>query len=284
MKRSYKRQEIFLSCLLSPVSPLVFIMSSLLRAWYVFLALGFLTFLLTAFLGRVPFQLSSGVALPTRIFFQIASNIRDTAISAADRRKMLAENKDLESRVGNLESENRELQIELERLRQLLNVRETQSPGAFLTAPVTGISISAVQSQLTLGRGSNSKVVRNAPVTVPAGLVGIVTDITARSSVVRTIVDPESKVGVTVRGRGGQGIAVGEPGGVRVINFIEDDTIEVGDVVETSSRGGLFPRGIVLGKVTEVPIRDPNDLRIEFGVEPAVDVTTLSEVTLIEPQ
>jgi rod shape-determining protein MreC len=260
-------------------------MSSLLRAWYVFLALGFLTFLLTAFLGRVPFQLSSGVALPTRIFFQVASNIRDTAISAADRRVMVAENKDLETRVGNLETENRALQIELERLRQLLSVRETQSSGAFLTAPVTGISVSPVQRQLTLGRGSDNNVVKNAPVTVPAGLVGIVTDVTPRSSVVRTIADPESKVGVTVRGRGGQGIAVGEPGaGVRVINFIEDETIEVGDVVETSSRGGLFPRGIVLGKVTEIPQRDPNDLRIEFVVGPAVEVTTLSEVTLIEPQ
>lgn len=260
-------------------------MPSLLRAWYVFLALGFLTFLLTSFLGRVPFQLSSGVALPTRIFFQVASNIRDTAISAADRRKMLAENTTLKESVGNLEAQNRELQIEIERLQQLLKVRETQSPGAFLTAPVTGISSSSVQSQLTLGRGSTSGVVKNAPVTVPAGLVGIVTDVTERNSVVRTIADPESKVGVTVRGRGGQGIAVGEPGGrVRVINFIEDDTVEVGDVVETSSRGGLFPRGITLGKIIEAPERDPNDLRIEFLLEPAVEVTTLSEVTLIEPQ
>lgn len=270
---------------LSSSPSLGFVMSSLLRAWYVFLGLGFLTFLLTAFLGRVPFQLSSGVALPTRIFFQVASNIRDTAISAADRRKAIAENEALEARVGNLETQNRALQIELERLRQLLSVRETQSPGAFLTAPVTGISISNLQGQLTLGRGSNDSVVKNAPVTVPAGLVGIVTEVTPRSSVVRTIVDPESKVGITVRGRGGQGIAVGEPGGgVRVINFIEDDTIEVDDIVETSSRGGLFPRGIVLGRVVEVPERDLNDLRIEFIVEPAVEVTTLSEVTLIEPQ
>jgi rod shape-determining protein MreC len=68
-----------------------------------------------------------------------------------------------------------------------------------------------------------------------------------------------------------------------VINFIEDDTVEVGDIIETSSRGGLFPRGITLGKVIEAPERDPNDLRIEFVIEPAVELTTLSEVTLIEP-
>jgi rod shape-determining protein MreC len=261
------------------------ILSSLLRAWYVFLALGFLTFILTAFLGQVPFRLSSGVAIPTQLFFRVASNIRDTAIRAADRREMMAENETLKNQMGTLATTNRELEIELERLQQLLNVRETQSPGAFLTAPVTGISSSPVQRQLTIGRGSDSGVTKNTPVTVPAGLVGIVTDVTARSAVVRTIADPESKVGVSVRERGGQGIAVGEPGGsVRIINFIEDETIEVGDIVETSSRGGLFPRGIMLGKVIKVPKRDPNDLRIEFVVEPAAEVTTLSEVTLIEPQ
>jgi rod shape-determining protein MreC len=260
-------------------------MSNLLRAWYVFLALGFLTFLLTSFLGRVPFQLSSAVALPTQIFFKIASNIRDTAISAADRSKLLAENEALKNTIGALEHSNRDLQIEIERLQQLLKVQEMQSPGAFLTAPVTGISSSNIESQLTIGRGRASGVRVNSPVTVPTGLVGIVTDVTERNAVVRTIADPDSKVGITVRGRGGQGIAVGEPGGgVRVINFIEDDTVEAGDIVETSSRGGLFPRGILLGKVKEAPNRDPNDLRIEFVLEPAVEVSTLSEVTLIEAQ
>ncbi|MGL4610389.1 MAG: rod shape-determining protein MreC [Trueperaceae bacterium] len=260
-------------------------MSNLLRAWYIFLALGFLTFLLTSFLGRVSFTLSSAVAMPTQLFFTVASNIRNTAIQAAERSQLLVENKALENRVGVLETKNRELQIELERLQQLLQVRDLQSPGAFLTAPVTDIGSSSIQNQLTIGRGSNHGVKVNAPVTVPKGLVGIVTAVNPRSAVVRAITDLDSKVGITVRGRGGQGIAVGEPGGnVRVINFIEDDSIEVDDLVETSSRGGLFPRGILIGKVTEVSKRNPNDLRIAFVVEPAVEVTTLSEVTLIEPQ
>ncbi|MDQ3460213.1 MAG: rod shape-determining protein MreC, partial [Deinococcota bacterium] len=59
--------------------------------------------------------------------------------------------------------------------------------------------------------------------------------------------------------------------------------VEPGDLVETSSRGGLFPRGIVVGTVVQVKPRDPNSLRTELIVRPAVDLRGLLEVALIEP-
>ena len=47
-------------------------MSSLLRAWYAFLALGLVTIALMAVVGRVPFEYSAAVALPR----PVASNSR----------------------------------------------------------------------------------------------------------------------------------------------------------------------------------------------------------------
>ncbi|MCW5819295.1 MAG: rod shape-determining protein MreC [Trueperaceae bacterium] len=128
-------------------------------------------------------------------------------------------------------------------------------------------------------------VQRNLPVTVSEGLVGIVTDVASGSSIVRTVVDPQSRVGVTVRGKGGQGVAVGEVGGlVRVSRFMLDQPIVVGDVVETSSFGGLFPAGIRVGVVIEVEPVDPNDLRRTFIVRPSVELGTLQQVVLLAPQ
>lgn len=126
------------------------------------------------------------------------------------------------------------------------------------------------------------------PVTVPNGLVGIVTDTTPNSALVRTIIDPESQVGVTVRdpngqARGGQGVAVGEVSGLLRVTYSERDPVHVGDYVETSSRGGLFPRGILVGVIVRVEPRDPNSLQTTFMVQPAVDLTLLEEVSLIEP-
>jgi rod shape-determining protein MreC len=184
-----------------------------------------------------------------------------------------------------LETQKRQLEIEVERLKNLLEIQETQSTGAIMVASVASVSPGIIIKELILSSGALQGVKENMPVTALGGLVGIVTKVNARTSNVRTITDPQSRVGVTVREKGGQGIAVGVPGGrIRVINFIEDKPIQLGDTIETSSRGGLFPRGLTMGEIIEIPNRDPNSLRIEFVVAPSVDATTLLDVTLIEAQ
>ena len=246
--------------------------------------LGLLTFIFTAFVGRVPFTLSSAIAPPEQLFYRVGLNVRDTVVGMLDRRDLQAQNAELQRRLGDLSGQHRLLELELERLSGLLKVREVQAPGAVMSAPVTQVSPSSLIRRVMLGRGQRDGVKKNMPVTTPDGLVGVVTNLSARSAEVRAVTDPESAVGVTVRGRGGQGVAVGVPGGlVRVENFSEETAVELGDVVETSSRGGLFPRGLTLGTVIEIPPRDPNELRVAFVVKPAVDATMLQDVALLEP-
>lgn len=259
-------------------------MSRLFRAWYVFLALGLLTFILTAFVGSLPYSLSAAVALPHNLLHGMGRNIRQAVLDTVDRRNYQQEIARLERRVAELEARNRQLMLDNENFAQIRLVRESQSPGVVSTAPVIGVDSSPLLSRITLGLGRADGVRKNMPVTVPEGLIGLVTDVTERTATVRAITDPESRVGVTVRDRGGQGVAVGELGGlVRVTNYYPNDPVQVGDLVETSSRGGLFPRGIHLGEIIEVLPPDPNQLRIEFLVKPAVEVPNLLEVALIEP-
>lgn len=260
-------------------------MSSFFRAWYIFLALSFLSFVFVSFLGQAPLALSSAVALPTQLLYRSGMNLRAIALSAADRRNLRLENSYLKIQVDSLQKTTRALEIELERLSNLLEIKKTQAAGAALTAPVASSSPGAILKQLNLARGRLHGVKPNMPVTAIGGLVGLVTEVSDRTASVRTITDPQSRVGITVRARGGQGIAVGMPGGrIRVINFIEDKPIQLGDTVETSSRGGLFPRGLSLGTIVEIPPKDPNKMRMEFVLMPSVDITTLLDVTLIEPQ
>ncbi len=254
------------------------------RAWYVFLALALLTFVLVSFVGAPPFSLSSAVALPTRLFFTAGANVRRAVVNATDRRDFQTELSALEKRVAELEGEKRRLELELQTLTQIREVRLSQSPGVVTTAPVVGADLSPLSSRLTLGKGRAEGVAKDMPVTVPEGLVGVVVGVTEGSAGVRTLLDPESRVGVSVRGRGGQGVAAGEPGGVlRVTNYSEDEPVEVGDVVETSARGGLFPRGIPVGRVTQI-LPQSGGARLEFLVEPSVNIPNLLEVALIEPR
>lgn len=260
-------------------------MSSFFRAWYLLLGLGFLTFVFTAFVGQVPHDVSSTVALPHALLYRAGINVRRSVEDLLERRDLQNEVARLSGDVAALQEENRQLVLEVERLHEALAVREDQSPGVVTTASITGGSSGPVLTRLSLNKGAREGVLVNMPVTVPAGLVGIVTDVAPRSAVVRTVVDPESRVGVTVRGKGGAGIAVGEIGGrIRVTRFIEDQPVEVGDRIETSSYGGLFPRGVLVGTVEEVLPPSPNELRRSFLVRPAVDLPTLLEVVLTAPQ
>ena len=260
-------------------------MSSFFRAWYAFLALGLATFAGTAFLGRAPTELSAAVALPHQLPYRAGVSLRTALQSMVDRRALRAENEALRDALNTVRAEVRAQELEIARLREVVAIREDQSPGVIDTAQVVGGSSGLAVERLTLGAGRSQGVTENMPVSVPAGLVGIVTDVTERRSVVRTVLDPESRVGVTVRGKGGQGVAVGEVGGlVRVTRFVESAPVAAGDLVETSSYGGLFPRGVRVGVVTEVIPPDPNEMRRTFLARPSVDLSTLLEVALIAPQ
>lgn len=260
-------------------------MSSLLRAWYAFLALGLVTIALTAFVGRLPADLTSAVALPHDLLHRAGTNVRLTVDNLLDRRDMRAVLADLESELAAAEQERRFLELEIQRLEQVLDVRQMQSPGVVATAPVVGGSVGPDISRLIIGLGSRDGVMRNMPVTVPGGLVGIVTEVTGTTAVVRTVVDPQSRVGVTIRDKGGQGMTVGDVANqVRVTRFTGDVEVEVGDLVETTSYGGLFPLGILVGEVVEVLPPDPNELSRSFVVRPSAELATLREVVLLAPQ
>jgi rod shape-determining protein MreC len=259
-------------------------LSDLLKAWYLFVVLGLVTFVLSSLVGSLPYPLTSAIAAPNILLYRASSNLRQVATNLQQRRDFEQEIAELKRQVAELEADNRQLEINLERYEQALSVSVFQAPGVVNTAPVIGVDPSPLIAAITLGKGSSGGIRPFMPVTSPAGLVGIVTDVVARSSNVRLISDPESRVGVTVEGKGGQGIAIGEVGGlVRVIDYFVDEPLEVGDQVETSSRGGLFPRGILVGEIIRVDPQDPNSLRQEFLVRPAVEVQNLLEVALIEP-
>ncbi len=260
-------------------------MASFFRAWYVFVGLGLLSFVFTAFVGAVPADVSSAVALPHDLVGIAGRNLRATGVALTDRADLRADNAALRDALAGSEAAARQLELRVQELEALLEVRRNQSPGAVLVAPVVGWSRSAAVDTLTIGAGRRDGVVRGMPVSAPAGLVGIVVEVAETRAVVRTLLDPRSRVGVAVRGKGGQGVAVGEVGDlVRVDRFIPEESLREGDVVETTSFGGLFPRGITIGVISEVLPQDPNELRRSFLVQPAVDLAALTEVVLFTPQ
>ena len=198
----------------------------------------------------------------------------------------------------NVRAENRRLRDEAQQLRvEALQVTETIEENRRLrrllalkaAMPLETLSGEIIAREwggwvrsLTVNRGRSEDVTRLTAVIAPDGLIGRVVDVRPGASVVQVLIDPASTVGAhAVRSRTA-GIVEGEPRGTMRFKYMARDGagLEVGDLVVTSGSGGLFPRGIPIGRVRAIDDRG-SALFHYAQLAPAVDFARIDEVLLI---
>jgi rod shape-determining protein MreC len=200
-----------------------------------------------------------------------------------DLRSVREENRRLQLEVGTLKRRLDQLQeqaLETQRLQRLLAMRQA-SQAAFLTARVVGKDATNWFKTILLDRGSLEGVRRNQPVLAPDGLVGRVMDVTPTSARVQLLTDPVNAVGGLIQRTRVTGIVSGNLGAgarVRYLPLLAD--VVVGDEVVTSGMGGVFPKGIPVGRITAVERRS-GALFQEATLAPAVDLSRLEEVLIL---
>lgn len=249
----------------------------------VFAGLLLLSMVLTRFQVVPPTALRSFTAPISRSGVVVADNLRRAVTGVAVQRDLRAELTRLQGENDVLRQRNELLTREAARLRQLEIITRTQAPNALGIAQVIAVDPSPLLSRLTLNRGTRDGVRVRMPVTVPGGLVGQVTGVSARTATVVSLVDPESTVGVTLQGGGGgRGLAHGVPPDRLRAEFSRGVPIKAGDVLVTSSLGGVYPVGIRVGRVEQVLPLGPNDVNRSVIVRPAVDLGVVEDVTILE--
>jgi len=196
-------------------------------------------------------------------------------------------------RAGRLAAEVRTLQLErqqllaeraeVERLRRLLAFVETSPERRYVGARVIGVRLGAVGRQiLTIDRGTADGIARMMPVVVAEGVVGRVHAVASGSADVLVLTDQNSSIAVRVdRTRTRANVrGLGKPEGARLEYALRTEDMIEGDVLVTSGTDGVFPRGLPVGKVTQLN-RAAHGLFQEARVIPAVDVTRLEEVLVV---
>jgi rod shape-determining protein MreC len=170
---------------------------------------------------------------------------------------------------------------ENQRLRRLLALKQAM-PLATLSGEVIAREWGGWVRSLTVNRGRADRVTRLTAVIAPDGLIGRVVDVRPGASIVQVLTDPASTVGALVVRSRTQGIVEGEPRGTLRFKYMARDGggIRVGDLVVTSGAGGLFPRGIPVGRVRAIDDRG-SALFSYAHLTPAVDFARIDEVLLI---
>lgn len=190
---------------------------------------------------------------------------------------------DLEEEIERLNARNVELEeaeVTARQLQELLELRSTynlQSTAAHVIAGATDSWVSSV----TLDKGSAAGLEVGMPVTDSAGAVGQIMACSATTATVRLISDEGSSVAAMIQSTRAQGMLKGSPDGTLYLSFIRtDQTVNVGDIVVTSGLGGVFPKGLPIGKVAVID-KNPGSTYYSIVIEPYAHVGNLEEVLVI---
>lgn len=202
-------------------------------------------------------------------------------------REIKKENRELKKKVAQLERENsllKEYEYQNLRLRELLDFKDsTANDYALVAASVVGHNPSNWFDVITINRGSSDGVERDMPVITGKGLVGRVINVAEDSSDVLLILDSNSAVGGISQVTRTPGIVEGvseNSGFIRMIHIPKDAPLKENQVIVTSGLGGIFPKGLPIGRVTNIQTKS-NGLVKEATIRPFVDFNRLEEVFVI---
>jgi rod shape-determining protein MreC len=164
-------------------------------------------------------------------------------------------------------------------LERLLELRDT-SELKTVAAEIIGAGGTPDFRTLTIDKGTRQGLRADMAVIAPAGLVGRVVVPTPRAAKVQLLIDRNAAAGAIVERSRAQGVVVG--GGderLRMEYVSEAADLVVGDLVMTSGIDGIFPKGLVIGRIESVQKNGPAYKQIV--IKPAVDSRALEEVLVV---
>lgn len=200
------------------------------------------------------------------------------------------ENEVLKEKVSQLERENRELaglREKNEELKAALKLKDHFDSYELIGANVIAKNPGNWFNTFKVDAGTKDGVTNDRPVlTSSKGLIGRVALAHITSSNVISIIDEESVISATVSKPGGPNVVVRgdinlkEQGLCRLDYIPFDADVEIGDLVETSGLGGIYPKGILIGKIVQIR-KTSSEMDRYAIVEPVVDLKKIEEVFIL---
>ncbi|MEE0211566.1 MAG: rod shape-determining protein MreC [Negativibacillus sp.] len=174
---------------------------------------------------------------------------------------------------------------ENESLKEQLGIQEENPQWETMTASVIGRDPSDQFYSFTIDKGTLDGVSYQDPVITADGLVGIVSEVGPVFAKVTTILDVRLNVAcqdvrtqdvATISGD----IEMAQQGRCKMSLIPRESGIAKGDIIQTAGTSGLYPQGIVVGRVSDVGF-EPQGTMMYAVVEPANDIKSIKDVVII---
>ena len=268
------------------------------RKLWIGIAVCLVLLVLSGILGRRFLFLRSGVggilSPVSGVFSEFGEWLDDHFRGPSSKTALMEEIKALERRVEELEQENRLLQSQNRRARELEELYQMNSDLRSypqIAADVVGLSPSNYYDLLIIDRGRLDGLTAYMPVTAGGGLLGYVSTVYDSYSEVTSIIASDSVVFGQINRPDGALVKVNGSGlilsaGGRVIEesylTIELDEscsdIAIGDEIVTSSLSDVYPPGLSIGYVTH--IREEKGRYLAY-VRPTVEMSQIDMVLIL---
>ncbi len=197
------------------------------------------------------------------------------------------ENENLEKQKEELETKLDELQLiksENEILREYVNLAQEYSEYETVGAYIINKNISNLSDVFVINVGTKQGIADNMAVISKEGLVGYVISATDRTAKVQPIIDAASSVSGVMNSSRSNVIVNGQVDSdkeLKVYSLQTGDELLVGETIETSGLGGIYPKGITIGTVKEI-IETKNVTEKYAILETKVDFRNLEYVLVIK--
>lgn len=231
------------------------------------------------------------------VFYKPASYVSGLVDDISDLNALQKENEELKialahytrdkARFNWIEQENVRLQKKLD----FTNAQKEQYDYIWKIAQVVSVNDDPITRTIVVNIGSREGVKEGMAVSSEEGLVGVISHVSNFTSTVKLATtmdakDPNSNgIAVTVQGKENDVFGIIESydvaSGKFMMSRIEDHTqIVEDDTIVSSGIGGAFPRGMVIGKVTDLQVGEYG-LTYTAYIEPAASFMDWKELFVV---
>jgi len=195
------------------------------------------------------------------------------------------ENEILKKRILNLQKENNDLREEIKSSVRLHGLQQFSKGKKYSVLPARVIGRDATQwsKMIFLDKGTNQGVHESFAVVSPLGVVGQVVQAGPNSSKALLITDSRSAVDAIFQKTRNPGVVVGNGGSHCDMKFVSlTAEVKEGDVVISSGLGGIYPKGLIVGRIVQT-IKNKQSLFQTLTVKPGADLARLEEALIVLP-
>ena len=200
-------------------------------------------------------------------------------------RSLREENRSLREEVARLSREleaRREAALAHRRLEDILEFRRTRGY-PMKVAAVIGRDTTNLFETILINKGRRDGLARDMAVVTPAGVVGKTITVYGGTARVLLLTDRSSGIAALVQRTRDQGVVQGNSEGACEMKYLSrQSTVTVGDTIVTSGLGGVFPKGMTVGRV--VGVGRSGYLLPDIEVVPTASLDRLEEVIVLLPE